>query len=141
MVAMVMWALRIACLLTVGFSASMALAHAMLAKAAPAVGSTIRDTPTQVVLEFTEQIEPVFSTIQVEDGNGNQVSEGAAALAGRRRDALAVKLADIGPGTYKVTWKAVSVDTHVTRGSFSFTVLPRLSQLPATEHPRPQLPN
>ena len=27
-------------------------------------------------------------------------------------------------GTYKVTWHAVSVDTHSTQGNFSFTVKP-----------------
>ncbi|HYA71564.1 MAG TPA: copper resistance protein CopC, partial [Roseiarcus sp.] len=28
------------------------------------------------------------------------------------------------PGVYTVTWRAVSVDTHKTQGSFSFTVKP-----------------
>jgi methionine-rich copper-binding protein CopC len=27
-------------------------------------------------------------------------------------------------GTYRVTWHAVSVDTHKTQGSFTFTVAP-----------------
>jgi methionine-rich copper-binding protein CopC len=28
------------------------------------------------------------------------------------------------PGVYTVTWRAVSVDTHVTTGDFKFTVAP-----------------
>ena len=27
-------------------------------------------------------------------------------------------------GTYKVVWRVVSVDTHVTEGSFTFQVVP-----------------
>jgi methionine-rich copper-binding protein CopC len=30
----------------------------------------------------------------------------------------------LGPGVYDVNWHAVSVDTHHTQGSFSFTVQP-----------------
>lgn len=102
-----------------------ALAHAMLAKATPAVGSTIRDAPTQVVLEFTERIEPTLSTVQVADANGNLVSQGTGSLTPGRAGALTVTVSDLRPGAYIVTWKAVSVDMHVTRGSFSFTLLPR----------------
>ena len=33
-------------------------------------------------------------------------------------------IADIAPGTYKVTWSAVAQDLHVGKGSFSFRVEP-----------------
>ncbi|MGE5548433.1 MAG: copper resistance protein CopC [Solirubrobacterales bacterium] len=99
-------------------------AHATLAKAIPAVGSTLGEAPAQVILEFTERIEPALSTIQVNNASGTQVSAGRATLIPGRDDTLAVALPPILPGTYKVTWKVVSEDTHVTRGSFTFTVLP-----------------
>jgi len=38
---------------------------------------------------------------------------------------LIVKIAaPLPPGLYKVTWHAVSVDTHRTQGDFSFSVKP-----------------
>jgi methionine-rich copper-binding protein CopC len=35
---------------------------------------------------------------------------------------MSVPLRAAGPGTYHVNWRALSVDTHTTEGSFSFTV-------------------
>jgi hypothetical protein len=35
---------------------------------------------------------------------------------------MQVSLKKLPPGTYKVRWHAVSVDTHATDGDFSFTV-------------------
>ena len=35
---------------------------------------------------------------------------------------LKVSLPPLGPGTYRVAWRVVSVDTHVTSGSFTFQV-------------------
>ena len=54
-------------------------------------------------------------------------------LAGRgpdvqldRADAtlLQVSLPQLAPGTYRVAWRVLSVDTHVTEGDFSFDVVP-----------------
>ena len=37
---------------------------------------------------------------------------------------LRVTLAPLAPGTYRVVWRVLSVDTHVTEGDFTFTVVP-----------------
>ena len=37
---------------------------------------------------------------------------------------LLVSLPQLAPGTYKVTWRVLSVDTHVTEGDFTFDVAP-----------------
>jgi methionine-rich copper-binding protein CopC len=37
---------------------------------------------------------------------------------------LEVPLRKLGPGTYTVHWRAVSVDTHRTQGTYRFTVAP-----------------
>jgi methionine-rich copper-binding protein CopC len=36
---------------------------------------------------------------------------------------LTVSLPELKPGKYKVVWRAVSVDTHVTTGNFTFELL------------------
>jgi methionine-rich copper-binding protein CopC len=35
---------------------------------------------------------------------------------------MRVSVGSLATGTYTVTWHALSVDTHKTQGSFSFTV-------------------
>jgi methionine-rich copper-binding protein CopC len=103
--------------------ASPAMAHAFLDTALPAVGSTVHQAPSQVVITFTQGIEPLFTTVAVTDAHGARVDTGSVHLAGDNTHA-AIALKPLGTGTYKVVWHATSVDTHKTQGSFSFTVAP-----------------
>ena len=98
-------------------------AHAFLAKAVPGVGSTVASAPAELSIDFTEGVEPAFSRIEVADAGGARVDRNDAhAEGGDSR--LAIGLKPLPPGRYLVTWQAVSVDTHRTQGSFSFTVAP-----------------
>ena len=107
----------VAALALIGFSVS-AEAHAMLDHANPAVGSTISTPPGQVTLYFTEQLEPKFSGAEVRKGAGNRVDRGVS-VSGK---VMRVSVGSLAAGTYTVTWHVLSVDTHKTQGSFSFTV-------------------
>lgn len=98
-----------------------AQAHAFLASAAPAVGSTVSPAPAEVAIHFTEEVEPAFSTIAVTDGAGHAVTSGAPHTEANAA-ILAVALRPLPPGTYAVEWHATSVDTHRTQGRFRFTV-------------------
>lgn len=100
-----------------------AAAHAFLAKASPAVGSTVPSAPAELSIDFTQGVEPAFSRIEVSDASGARVDRNDPhAEGGDSR--LAVGLKPLPPGRYLVSWQAVSVDTHRTQGSFSFTVAP-----------------
>ncbi len=96
-----------------------ASAHAHLDHALPAVGSTVTTAPPDLTLWFTQNLEPAFSTVQVTDANGAKVDDGAAAISG---NTMHIGLKPLNSGTYKVHWHAVSVDTHITEGDFTFTV-------------------
>jgi hypothetical protein len=96
-----------------------ASAHAMLQHAAPSAGATLRGSPGQVNLEFSEQLEPVFSSLTVTDDSGRPVTNGEAAISGTM---MTAKLSRLRPGRYRVQWRAVSIDTHRTQGAYSFTV-------------------
>lgn len=98
-------------------------AHAMLDHSSPAVGSSVAPSPKEVVLWFTEKLEPAFSTIEVRGPGGMLVSAGKAQVGGDKTQ-MHVALRHLAPGTYKVNWHALSVDTHRTQGSFSFRVGP-----------------
>ena len=94
-------------------------AHAMLDHANPLVGSTVASAPREVSLTFTNNLEAAFSSVQVTDANGARVDEGKPQISG---DTMRVGLKSISRGTYRVRWQALSVDTHKTQGSFTFTV-------------------
>jgi hypothetical protein len=101
-----------------------AFAHAHLDHANPAVGSTVTQPPTEVSLWFTEALEPKFSAIEVRDTQGRPVQAGPATLARDNTAQLRVPLKALPPGTYKVIWRVLSVDTHRTQGDFTFRVGP-----------------
>lgn len=98
---------------------SPAQAHAFLDHASPLVGSTVATAPHELTLTFTQSLEPAFSTVTVTGPNGARVDEGKAQVSG---NTMRVGLKAAGPGTYRVRWHALSVDTHTTQGSFTFTV-------------------
>ncbi len=103
-------------------TAPAAYAHAHLKRASPAVGSKVRLAPPRLSLWFTEDVEPAFSGIAVRNAEGANVARGKARLARGKRAELQIGLKPLPPGTYKVSWHALSTDTHKTHGSFSFTV-------------------
>jgi methionine-rich copper-binding protein CopC len=97
-----------------------ACAHAFLDHAEPRVGSTVDSPPSAVALAFTEPIEPAFSRVEVLDKNGTRVA--TAPPEHPTPDTLKVTLPRLLPGEYTVRWVVVSVDTHPTEGSFTFSV-------------------
>ena len=101
-----------------------ALAHAHLDRAMPAPASVQATAPKEVVIWFTEALEAKFSTIEVRDGKGAAMQAGAASLVPGNTAQLRVPLKTLGPGTYKVIWRVLSVDTHRSKGEFSFKVAP-----------------
>lgn len=103
--------------------AGQAFAHAQLKGAHPGVGATV-SAPRTISLEFSEGVVPSFSGVTLRDGSGKSVTLGKPANAGGRATLAAPVLGSLQPGTYTVTWHAVSVDTHRTQGSFRFTVAP-----------------
>jgi copper resistance protein C len=101
-----------------------ASAHAHLDHSNPAAGSVLSQAPKEVTIWFTEALEPKFSSIVVQNAKGVAMQSGAAHLAAGNTAQFVVPLKPLTPGTYKVIWKALSVDTHRTKGDFSFRVGP-----------------
>ena len=102
-------------------AAQAARAHAFLDHASPAVGSRVMQAPAVVTLWFTQQLEPAFSTVEIVDGGGRRVDLGQQVDAADPT-VLHVAVKPLPPGTYRVEWRVVSVDTHTTTGHFIFEV-------------------
>lgn len=105
-------------------------AHAELSRASPAVDAIVETSPRRVTIWFTEEPEVQYSEIQVVDRTGQRVDRRDLRAESTDRLALSVGVPELAPGSYGVIWRALStVDGHVTRGAFSFTV--GLDQTPA----------
>ena len=101
---------------------SHAWAHAFLEHAEPKVGSAITNSPTQVKIWFTQNLEPAFSSVEVQDAQGQEVDKKDARLDDKDKSLFIISLPPLPEGTYTVNWHAVSVDTHRTQGRFEFTI-------------------
>ena len=99
-------------------------AHAVLDRADPPVGSTVRTPPSEVRIWFTEGLEPAFSRIQVVDGAGQRVDKEDSHPDPSNPALLVISMPSLSPGAYKVIWRVLSVDTHITEGDFTFRVAP-----------------
>jgi copper resistance protein C len=97
-----------------------AQAHAFLDHAEPRVGSTV-SAPSMVSLWFTQNIEHAFTSVEVLNAAGARVSVGKARID-TENSLMQIGLRPLPPGTYTVRWRALSVDTHTTEGSFTFEI-------------------
>src|SRR5215470_10314303 len=98
-----------------------ALAHAALHHASPGAGSTVSESPREVTLTFTDTLEAAFSSADVTDSSGVRVDEGKSQVNGNM---IRIALKKLSPGSYRVHWRAISVDTHRSEGGFTFSVRP-----------------
>jgi len=77
-----------------------------------------------VELWFTERIEPAFSSVHVLDNAGKHVDRDDGQVDSTDAKRLRVSLQPLVPGRYRVTWRVLSIDSHVTHGEFTFDVAP-----------------
>lgn len=104
-------------------AAPAAFAHAFLDHADPRVGSEVDRAPGEVTLWFTEALEPAFSRVKVLDADGKEVDRGDGKVDDSDRAVMRVSIPPLVAGKYRVVWRALSADTHVTKGDFTFRVL------------------
>jgi copper resistance protein C len=98
---------------------ALAFAHTTLKQSSPNAGSTVTASPHEVTLTLSDNVEPAFSRIEVTDAGGARVDDGKVAVSG---NTMRIGVKPLAPGSYRVHWRAVSVDTHKTEGDFTFSV-------------------
>ena len=98
------------------------LGHAFPIRSDPRVGWTVTIAPPKVTIWFDGELEPAFSTITVYNSTKQQVDKGNSRVSGPDASVLEVDLPALGTGNYRVYWKALSKDTHVTEGDFTFRI-------------------
>jgi copper resistance protein C len=98
-------------------------AHAFLDHAVPGVGMTVSGPVREIRIWYTQGVVTAFSAVTVTSSTGGAIPASRPVTASADQQTIVVHLGRaLGPGTYTVNWRALSVDTHTTTGSFHFTV-------------------
>jgi copper transport protein len=100
--------------------ASPAAAHAFLVRTQPIQGSVVQDAPSQVVVTFSEPVQPVSDKIKVLGPDGKQYQTGRSTVTGA---ALTIPVRSGTPrGTYVVEYRVISADGHPVGAGFTYSV-------------------
>jgi methionine-rich copper-binding protein CopC len=98
-------------------------AHGILVDSRPSVGETV-PAVSGLDLRFNVRIEPAFSRVSLTGPSGEHMPLRAMpyrAAAPNRLEAVAPALR---PGRYTVHWKVLTVDGHISEGTFPFRIRP-----------------
>jgi methionine-rich copper-binding protein CopC len=107
----------------VGLTATIAQAHPKMEMSAPAAGATVTSVPREIKMGFSEALIGNFTGLELTDAKGKNIKTGPASLDPHDKTRFAVPVQQrLMPGNYKVSWHAVSVDTHRVTGNYSFKV-------------------
>lgn len=99
-------------------------AHALLVQSDPPVNARLQDPPTFVNGTFSEDLDDRLSSLQVLSGTGDRVDSGETTFGDDPRQMRIDIPETLPPGFYTVIWETLSsVDGHLIKGSFPFTVL------------------
>jgi methionine-rich copper-binding protein CopC len=90
----------------------------------PGAGNAVHESPAQLKLWFSERLEPELSTVEVLDRRGKRVDGGDPQVDSADPMLLRISLPLLAPGSYSVTWRALSVATHVAKGQCTFAIAP-----------------
>jgi copper transport protein len=98
-----------------------AFAHAELLTTQPTDDAVVQQAPARVVLRFNEAVETAFGAVRVYDAGAQRVDEAAVTRPSGREVAVGLEHS-LARGTYTVTWRVVSADSHPISGAFVFHV-------------------
>jgi methionine-rich copper-binding protein CopC len=97
-----------------------AVGHAKLRGTVPSADAQLQAAPKSLTLSFNEEVRLGVLTVTV-GGKAIPISLDRNAPAAAQ---VTIALPALAAGTYQVQWSAIATDDgHVTKGSFSFTIL------------------
>jgi copper transport protein len=95
-----------------------ASAHATLESTTPPFGHELQRGPARIVLHFDQHVTVLPGAVKVLNGVGSQFASNARVVG---TDVVA-RVAPLKLGAYTVRWRAISADSHVVSGVWTFGV-------------------
>lgn len=106
--------------------AGASILHMKLSRSEPAANATLRASPTEVKLWFTQRPELTVTSVKLRSGSGTGAVERALAPLARAAADSSPIVAPVGaalaPGHYEVAWRTMARDGHVLNGIIPFDV-------------------
>jgi copper transport protein len=100
--------------------ASPAAAHAALVRTSPVQGTVVPEAPKEIVVTFSEAVQPVKDKIKVIGPDGKQYQQGTPTVSG---SALHIPVRTGVPrGTFVVGYRVISADGHPVGAAFTYSV-------------------
>src|SRR5829696_7753071 len=95
-----------------------AAAHANLVRSEPAAGALLDVAPKELVLEFSEELDPGFSRVQLYNSKNQVINVGPGVIDSAAPTIMRLALGDLPNDSYTALLRVRSaVDGHVTEGS------------------------
>ncbi len=98
-------------------------AHAAYKSSIPPANGTVQQAPSQVLITFSEETDPLKSGGSVTDASGATVSTGFEVDLNQRTNMAIDLKPNLSGGVYTVTWNTFTDDdSGVGNGTFTFTI-------------------
>lgn len=104
-------------------AAPTASAHATVVSTDPADGVVLSTAPDHVSITYDEAVELQSGALRVFAPDGSRADSGSATHVGTQSNSATVSLhSGLENGTYTVSWRVVSADSHPVHGAFTFSI-------------------
>ncbi|RXJ00663.1 hypothetical protein DS745_11420 [Anaerobacillus alkaliphilus] len=107
-------------------------AHAYLKESYPTNESVLDYSPEEIIAQFSEPINLSLSKLTLKDEAGKTI---ASEQVSDNNQELILRPPNLENGVYIVDWQILAKDTHVTSGSFHFTVNAPVQEIEIIETP------
>ena len=98
-------------------------AHANLARSTPAAGDVLATAPAEIVMEFTENLDPSFTKAQLINCQNQVVNPGPGQIDPAKPKVWHLTIGALPKDSYTVIWRARSAtDGHITNGNIPFGI-------------------
>ncbi|MGO4180671.1 copper resistance protein CopC [Paenibacillus sp. TAF43_2] len=94
-------------------------AHAYIAQSTPYGDAELAEAPPAIRIKFTEKIDTKLSNISLKSSSGTDIT---GKLSSDDELTLVYTIPKLDKGIYEVSWQVLSLDSHITDGSFKFAV-------------------
>ena len=108
--------------LALAFIPGIASAHAILESSSPEASTLLASSPTEIRLDFDEQVEATLGDVRIYDSEQREVSKSNTERSASDTSVVTAEVPTLKNGVYVVVWRVVSADGHPVTGAFPFEI-------------------